>query len=202
MKDPTNCDRCGLDLDGWRSERWRGEKRIEVVCNGCDRKERVAEYLKTRVLSTSLVTVVAIDAVRREFGNPPLLTDNAFAQLDADVKRVNEAVARFEENVWFARLVTQVRASTSSHMRGRGQGFEILTMASAARWMATIEGMDGASITVITEEGSNTRGRMGLQGIDCTAARAMELLALVESSGLTLRDARGKGFVLDASEGK
>lgn len=195
--DPTNCDRCKAALDGGWSERWRDDKRIEVVCLNCNRAERRAAYETTGILTSSIMTDAAIYSVRREYdeAQDPLL-DRA----SREVAQIRKACKSFERDVWFAGLQTKVRAA--SH-RGFRAPFTVgaipcvaLVWSCAGRTVFTLEPEDESyQVTLITAE-DEASPVMGIHGVCSTKEQAV---GLIDAATKALRG--GVGFKRDDKVG-
>jgi hypothetical protein len=196
VKDVELCERCfgTLRMNGtvtlWKGTRGADgetEHTIErVICEECDFRERVAEYEKTGELTRWLVQECSMigwwldkrsAGYRKEFTRRALRFADVARRVNADVDRIHAAVKRFEKDAWFGGLQKFItdEKDYSGHS-GEADGVKMLTMCSAARWMATIsDEKTGDNVTVITEEKS-PKPRMGMQSVAATAENAVRLL--------------------------
>lgn len=177
-QDPTNCDRCKASLEhGW-CERWRNDKRVEVMCFDCDKKERHERYAEDDVLTTRLLTDAEMYGVRLEYGKEA--SDPLLDRVRRESDRIKPALKRFESAVWFGGLQSLVR---DTQYRGHRATFEAngtkadaLVWSCAGQTLITIEPADGSySVTLITAEDSS-EPVMGIQGIRATWGDARALI--------------------------
>jgi hypothetical protein len=185
MDEPTNCYTCKASLERGYSYRYQGDVLISALCFDCDRKEVMAEYIKTKRLSTKLI----MDNMSKlydinmkddwRFKNTDFLKQlkhRVDIQLAAD--NIQEKIREFEKHVWFGGLQKIVRASKVKGVSAKTTDFHnfcVLTYSMCGRTMFTIEN-DKNSITTITSEDGDEYGCMGLQGINATEEAALELL--------------------------
>lgn len=180
-KDPKSCDRCTASLaHGW-SERWRDDKRIEVVCFDCDKTERHAEFAKDGVLTTRMLTDAAIYGVRREYDR--VAPNDMLDRVSRESAEIQTACKVFERDVWFGGLQKIVRAA--SH-RGFRASFaldsvqcDLLVWSCAGRTVFTAQPADESyQVSLITADDS-ADPVMGIQGICATKEQAVALLDAV-----------------------
>lgn len=97
----------------------------------------------------------------------------------ASMRKIEERVKEFEQKVWFGGLQKQIRASTmkgvSAKVKLNKREFSVLTYSMCGRTMITFD-LGDDSVTAITLEDESDRSRMGIQGIDATAERALNLI--------------------------
>jgi len=180
------CLECGLEVDGeivsyekvdgvWTTV---GAKHYACRQNADWRQFRADHRLTTRLMLDAI-----FNADQERYG-----------EIRADVARVNAAVKKFESEVWFdsAPVIGEckytgrpVRARVNSSLQtfvesfqsrasGKSKEVEMLTFISAGCVVITLQ-TSGADVTLIAAEGEQTE-RMGLQGINATAAEAVALI--------------------------
>lgn len=185
----------GAVVDGWTRSGNTWHSPPIIICDPCDRVQRVKRYTVDDLLSTQLMIDASIMNARvgsederlRRLGYTPEVVA-ALAEVWHDIAAIERHVRRFEREVWFAGLQKIVRASCSSGMSFTfpNNGPKFLLLCSAGRCMMTIEAKTH-SITLITaeDEGPNHEARgpkppgqgpMGIQGIDATVSQAIELV--------------------------
>lgn len=181
-KDPKNCDRCTASLvRGW-SERWRDDKRVEVVCFDCDKAERFARYAETDVLTSNLLIDGALYQARREGGaaGGSYARDYLLDRANREIAEIHTACKAFERDVWFGGLQRIVRAA--SH-RGFRASFaldsvqcNLLVWSCAGRTVFTAQPADESyQVSLITAE-DEANAVMGIQGICATKGQAVVLI--------------------------
>src|SRR5271154_1720649 len=117
MDEPTNCQTCNASLERGYSSRYRGDKLISVICFGCDRKETMQNYLKTKVLTTRLIEDNEMQLYRFDDNNyqdkktfPPEELKTRLEIRSAYQKIVGK-IEEFERKVWFSGVQGTVKFS-------------------------------------------------------------------------------------------
>lgn len=198
-KDPTHCDRCNAFLRGGWCERWQGDKRAEVFCADCDKTEKLAEYTKTNLLTTSLLCDAAIYGARREMksGTP---RDFTMERIQLESAQIRESCKAFERGVWFAGFQSAVQRADN---RGFKASFSVgdvqckaLAWSCAGRTAFTFEPEDESyQVSLITAE-DETEPVMGVNSVLATGAQAVGIISAATKALLC-----GNGFVRDDKVG-
>lgn len=119
-------------------------------------------------------------ATRDAYGNF-VPQPRCYQAVNQSMKRIQATVKDlYEPTVWYGGLKTFLDEET---MRGHSAlgagGLKVLSFVCAGRAMQTLSMPIGAteeSITLITDESSDERGIMGVQGIDATERHAIDML--------------------------
>lgn len=67
----THCMRCTESLERGYSSRWVGDECKEVICFKCDKKESLAEHMKTGIITTNFMMdclMSTFDIMRDAYG--------------------------------------------------------------------------------------------------------------------------------------
>lgn len=208
----THCMRCAESLERGYSSRWKGEECLEVICFDCDKRESLADHLKTGIITTNFMMdsmMVAFDVLRDKYGRSnydvhdekqlleclaaPEVSEANKAKLRVQLAttRISKKVKEFEAKVWFKGLQDMILAEKkergiSAKLGKEHKNFCVLTWTGMGRTMITIED-DDASVTCVADETSKD-SRTGFHGIRATGEQAIALydkaIALYEDGTL------------------
>lgn len=211
----TNCMRCAESLERGYSSRWKGDECLEVICFDCDKRENLADHLKTGVITTNFMMesmMTAFDVLRDKYGRSnydvhdekqlleciadPNISEPNKAKLRVQLAttRIGKKVKEFESKVWFKGLQDMVLAEKkergiSAKLGKKHKNFCVLTWTGMGRTMITIED-DDASVTCVADETSK-ESRTGFHGIRATGEQALALydkaIALYEDGTLEFK---------------
>lgn len=177
------CSHCGVDCSDYYVDTLNEKnERLSSSCHKCDSNRRFDDYVRTARISTRLLTEVAIRTVHLEYGHS-VERANLVLELQKHRDDIQGKVQQFDGEVWFGGLQSIVQKSTMKGMQARELiesscgPVKLMTYAIAGRAMFTLDAPK-CSITLITDETSPS-SRMGVQGIDATAAEAIELISSV-----------------------
>jgi hypothetical protein len=110
-----------------------------------------------------------------------------YRKIAEEYEAVHAAVKVFERNVWFSWLKTYWNDTRDRGHNSQIAGLEMLLWGCAGRVVMTLrDPVTDASVTVITDDSSDTP-RMGIQGIDATAADALRLLKIASDNASELQ---------------
>jgi len=210
----THCMRCAESLERGYSSRWKGDECLEVICFDCDKRESLADHLKTGIITTNFMMesmMATFDVMRDHFGRGNWDTHNEAQVLECLALPVSEAVKakmrvhlatikiqqkvkEFESKVWFKGLQNQIHETkcrgVSAKLGKKHKNFCVLTWTGMGRTMITIED-DDASVTCVADEDSKD-SRTGFHGIRATGEQAIALydkaIALYEDGTLKFKD--------------
>jgi hypothetical protein len=211
----THCMRCAESLERGYSSRWKGDECLEVICFDCNKRENLADHLKTGIINTNFMMecmMSAFDVLKDRFGREKYDVHNEDQLLevilDKDVPeatkakmrvqlatcRIGNKVKEFESKVWFKGLQDQVLATktrgVSAKLGKKHKNFCVLTWTGMGRTMITIED-DDASVTCVADETSKD-SRTGFHGIRATGEQAIALydkaIALYQDGTLKFKD--------------
>lgn len=208
----THCMRCAESLDRGYSSRWKGDECLEVICFDCDKRESMADHLKTGIITTNFMLecqMAAFDILRERYGRQnydvydeqqllesiaaPDVSEPKKAKLRVQLatSRICKKVKEFEAKVWFKGLQDMILAEKkergiSAKLGKKDKNFCVLTWTGMGRTMITIED-DDASVTCVADETSKD-SRTGFHGIRATGEQALALydkaIALYENGTL------------------
>ena len=210
----THCMRCTESLERGYSSRWVGDECKEVICFKCDKKESLAEHMKTGIITTNFMMdclMSTFDIMRDAYGRSNYDThdeDQLLELLNRDypeetkaklrvqlaTTRIQSKIKDFDAKVWFKGLQNQIHGTTcrgvSAKLGKKQKNFCVLTWTCAGRTMITIED-DDASVTAVADEDSK-ESRTGLHGIRATGEQALALIdraiSLFEDGTLKFKD--------------
>lgn len=192
--DPTNCDRCQASLGrGW-SQRYRDDVLLESICFDCDNTEQIDAYEKTKVLTSKVTVMAAIDEVHREYGKPSTVGHReTMIAVAASVERIRGRIKAWERAVWFGGLQAQVLAADFRGFRMDFPGGTALVYSLAGRTQITIETTDeSAQVSLITAD-NEREPVMGQNSIRATEDQAIGLI-------LASQDAFGAGVRFERND--
>ncbi len=171
MSDLTNCDRCQASLErGW-SMRYRNNKLFETMCFECDDNDQIDRYEKTKILTSRITMLAAMNSVRCDSAHPAIM-----AAVWASATRIQEEIKVWERAVWFKGLQKAVLATDSRGFRLDFPGGQALVYSLAGRTQITIETVDeSAQVSLITADDEPTPV-MGQNSILATEDQALGLL--------------------------
>lgn len=187
---PPFCDDCGVLCERGYSMRWRDGKIGAVYCFNCNDARDLAEYNKTRRLSSGFMTTAIIrqyDATKRrnKRRRAARFMPNArgrrrcfriprpYEDARRDIQRVEDVVRHFRQTVW-PDVHAQVNAERHSKgMRVDVNGLTILAFAMCGRIRIQVEREDSWCAAQGSEESAEYG--IGLHGIGATAKDAVQL---------------------------
>ena len=186
MNEPTHCDICKVSLERGYSYRYQGDKLVSAYCFDCDNQERFNNYVKTQILTMSLVTNNSMKLfyldMKKDWGfDKDEFLEELKHRIDIQLasSRIQKKIKEFEKEVWFNGLQDKVLASkikgVSAHTKV-SQNFCVLTYSMCGRTMITFEN-DVASVTCMADETSK-ESRTGFHGIFAKEKDALDLIQL------------------------
>ena len=168
------CGICGVDLNGGSVLRYdRDAVLVAVTCLDCDLRRRVGDYRKDRRISTSLLQSAYLFASNLETLNASWMKgDDRREQREAlrariaemadvevvlrEVRASGEEIAQrvhdFDRAVWRAWMQKYYKKAARRGHTAEVGGVTLLIWGSAGRVMATIEGANEATLTVLFDE--------------------------------------------------
>lgn len=203
-----NCEQGTVER--YRSEHGKDPVLVQTLCIECSRDDDMAKYRQTGVLCNNVISAARFymqDVEYRTGGADGgwvewMRVESRMEQRGRIIQRMREqahlaheyrkiageyeavqaAVKAFERNVWFSWLKTYWNDTRDRGHRLQIAGLEMLMWGCAGRVvMMLCDPVTDASVTAITDDSSDVP-RMGIQGIDATAADALRLLKIASDN--------------------
>lgn len=190
MPTPEQCTDCGHDLNEWYVIIYGGEKIIANLCEGCDRRRKVADFLKTGTMCSALVRdAISAKAYfdsgcpetwRKDFAEFCHKEQNVLLQIAENNEKLGKKARELENKIWLPTLKPYYDKSDKRGHRGKAKDYDALLWGSAGRVALTLQGtakgkFGGAFVSLIFDETSET-ARGGIQGYCATFDVAEALL--------------------------